>query len=144
MQCYKHKNPILIVEDQADLLECLAMTLECFGYMVLKAYDGIEALEILRNHAVDLILSDIAMPRMNGYELCQYVRENPDWGHIPFVFLTGWMLESDPTASQANVGATACLMKPIQPEVLLQAIHERLDYCACAMMASAPSFVPSQ
>ena len=68
---------ILVVDDQPEILENLALVLELEGYQVLTASDGVEALGVLESRPVDLILADIAMPRMNGYQLYGRVRENP-------------------------------------------------------------------
>ncbi|MGD8737233.1 MAG: response regulator, partial [Anaerolineae bacterium] len=65
---------ILVVDDQPEILENLALVLEAEGYHVVTAADGLEALKALEATAVDLILADIAMPRLNGYQLYERVR----------------------------------------------------------------------
>ena len=86
---------ILVADDQQDLLAMISLTLQAADYTVIAAGDGLDALAILKSQAVDLILADIAMPRMNGYQLYQRVRENADWHMIPFIFLTARALDSD-------------------------------------------------
>src|SRR5215217_9197058 len=86
---------ILVADDQPELQAMLSLTLESAGFQVLRAGDGLEALAILQTHTVDLILADIAMPRMNGYQLYQRVREHAHWLAIPFLFLTARSLDSD-------------------------------------------------
>ena len=71
---------ILVADDQPDLVAMISLTLESAGFQVLRSGDGLEALAILQAQTVDLILADIAMPRMNGYQLYQRARENPHWG----------------------------------------------------------------
>jgi DNA-binding response OmpR family regulator len=116
---------ILVVDDQPDLVENIKLTLEAADYAVLTAADGIEALEVLPSQQIDLILADIAMPRMNGYQLYERVRGNPQWVTIPFIFLTARALDSDIRYGK-ELGADDYLTKPIQPEDLLAAVQGRL------------------
>jgi DNA-binding response OmpR family regulator len=116
---------ILVVDDQPALLENLALVLELEGYEVLKARDGVEALAVLESRLVDLILADIAMPRMNGYQLYERVRRDPRCVTVPFVFLTARALDSDIRFGK-ELGVDDYLTKPIQPEDLLAAVHGRL------------------
>jgi DNA-binding response OmpR family regulator len=116
---------ILIVDDQPEILENIELILSIEGYRVLAAADGPEALDLLQGHAVDLILADIAMPRMNGYQLFERVRENPQWIPIPFLFLSARAMDSDIRYGK-ELGADDYLTKPIQPEDLLAAVQGRL------------------
>ena len=116
---------ILVVDDQLDILDNIGLALEAEGYRVLTATDGVEALDVLQSQPVDLILADIAMPRMNGYQLCERVWKNPQWVAIPFVFLTARALDSDIRYGKA-LGVDDYLTKPIQPEDLLAAVRGRL------------------
>ena len=86
---------ILLVEDNLDLLDNLSLTLEGAGYRTLTAGNGLEALAVLHAQPVDLILSDINMPNIEGYQLYKLVRENHRWATIPFLFLTGCKFMSD-------------------------------------------------
>ena len=116
---------ILVVDDQPDLLENISLTLESAGHQVLTAGDGVEALAVLQSQPVDLILADIAMPRMNGYQLYERVRENVQWVAIPFLFLTARAMDSDIRYGK-ELGSDDYLIKPIQPEDLLAAVQGRL------------------
>ena len=116
---------ILVVDDQPDLLEAISLTLELAGHQVLTAGDGVDALAVLQSQPVDLILADIAMPRMNGYQLYERARENAQWVAIPFLFLTARAMDSDIRYGK-ELGADDYLTKPIQPEDLLAAVHGRL------------------
>ncbi len=119
------KETILVVDDQPELLENIALTLEAAGYAVATAQDGAQALELLSNTPPDLILADIAMPQLNGYQLFERVRENPDWVAIPFLFLTARALDSDIRYGK-ELGADDYLTKPIQPEDLLAVVRGKL------------------
>jgi DNA-binding response OmpR family regulator len=116
---------ILIVDDQPDLLSGLALTLDAAGYCVVVANDGTEALTMLQTKQVDLILADIAMPHMNGYQLYERVRENTAWISIPFLFLTARAMDSDIRYGK-QLGVDDYLTKPIQPEDLLAAVEGKL------------------
>lgn len=117
---------ILVVDDQPALRASIGLTLELAGYGVAMASDGVEAIEVLQARQVDLIIADIAMPRMDGLVLCQHVRAHPHWGALPFLFLTARAPENEP-GDQAYAGSTAYLLKPIQPEDLLSAIQHYLE-----------------
>jgi len=116
---------ILVVDDQPAILENVKLALEAAGHCVLTASDGVEALSVLRARPVNLILADIAMPRMNGYQLYERVRENPQWMTIPFVFLTARAMDSDIRYGK-ELGVNDYLTKPIQPEDLLAAVQGKL------------------
>jgi DNA-binding response OmpR family regulator len=116
---------ILVVEDDRGVMICIMQILDKVGYHVLTAKDGIEALTTLRSHAVDLILTDIGMPRMNGYQLYEHVIENPQWMMIPFIFLTARALDSDIRYAK-ELGVDDYLTKPFTPEDLLAAVRGKL------------------
>jgi DNA-binding response OmpR family regulator len=116
---------ILVVDDEPRLREGIRLTLEAAGYQVLTAADGIEALAVLGSQPVDLILADIAMPRMNGYQMYERVRENPEWTAIPFVFLTARAMDSDVRYGK-ELGADDYLTKPIEADDMLAVIRGKL------------------
>jgi DNA-binding response OmpR family regulator len=129
---------ILVVDDQPEILDNLELLLEAEGFQVLTARDGIEALALLQSQPVDLILADIAMPRMNGYQLHERVRENPQWVAVPFLFLTARALDSDIRYGR-ELGVDGYLTKPIQPEDLLATVQGRLRRAQqLAQMAHQP------
>ena len=131
---------ILVVDDQPEILENLALVLELEGYRVLTAGDGVEALTVMEAETVDLILADIAMPRLNGYQLYKRVRDNPRWVTIPFIFLTARAMDSDVRYGK-ELGVDDYLTKPIEPEDLLAAVHGRLRR-AQQLMEAASHFSP--
>lgn len=120
------ETTILIVDDHRELLSSLQLTCELAGYRSVTTRDGAEALAILQSQPVDLIISDIAMPGMNGYQLYERIRANPDWLMIPFIFLTARALDSDVRFGK-ELGVDDYLTKPIQPEDLLAAVRGRLQ-----------------
>jgi DNA-binding response OmpR family regulator len=116
---------ILVAEDQPAMLKNIQVALEMSGYCVLTASDGVEALAILEAQPVDLILADIAMPRMNGYQLYERVRQNPQWVTIPFIFVTARAMDSDIRYGK-ELGVDDYLTKPIQLEDLLATVQGKL------------------
>ncbi|NIV30416.1 MAG: response regulator, partial [Anaerolineae bacterium] len=80
---------ILVVEDEEAILEIITFFLQDEGYQVLQALNGEAALSLLESARPDLIISDIRMPGIDGFALCEEVRANPDFGQLPFIFLTG-------------------------------------------------------
>jgi DNA-binding response OmpR family regulator len=119
------KEVILVVDDEEPLREYITQCLDSDEYHVLIAKNGVEALAILQAQPVDLILADIAMPRMNGYQLYEHVVENPKWVAIPFIFLTGRALDSDIRYAK-ELGVDDYLTKPFMPDDLLAAVRGKL------------------
>ena len=74
---YRDMKKILVVDDEAEIVELISMVLEDGDYFVLSAYDGEQALEIVREERPDLVLSDVMMPRLDGRELCKRIRSDP-------------------------------------------------------------------
>jgi DNA-binding response OmpR family regulator len=86
---------ILIVDDSAVVVEAVRDALEKDGFNVLTAGDGIEALDLVKQHAFDLILLDIDMPRMNGYQLCKLLKRDEKFKNIPVIMLTAKSSDAD-------------------------------------------------
>ena len=128
---------ILVVDDHDDLLENLALALEAEGYQVLTARDGLEALVKMENSQVDLIIADIAMPKMNGYQLFDKIRENPAWVRIPYLLLSARAMDSDVRYGK-ELGVDDYLIKPIQPEDLLAVVRGKLKRAEQLATAKAP------
>lgn len=116
---------LLVVDDNQDLIDFLRDTMKVHFKQVYTAADGVEALEIVRRYQPDIVVSDVMMPRMNGYELCKQIKENIDISHIPVILLTA----RDDEQSQLHgykIGADGYLTKPFEEEMLLELIRSRL------------------
>jgi CheY-like chemotaxis protein len=112
---------VLIVDDNADSTESLALLLSRRGHEVCAANDGLRAIELGREFRPDLVLLDIGMPGLNGYETCQRIRKQP-WGSgITLVAVTGWGQEQDRRMAR-SVGFDAHLVKPLDLDVLLSLV----------------------
>jgi DNA-binding response OmpR family regulator len=116
---------ILLVDDDPAILEGVVDLLQLYGYNLLTASDGKLALEVMQDYTPDLVISDIMMPEMDGYEFYEAVRSRPEWVPIPFIFLTARGQQVDIRRGQ-SLGADAYLVKPFEPEDLLIAIDARL------------------
>lgn len=106
----KIKPIILIIEDDADLNEFIAMGLS-HDYQVIRSFNGKEALEKAEEQIPDLILSDIMMPEMDGFEFCNAIRKTPGTSHIPIIFLTAMTMQEDETRG-LQLGAVDYIFKP--------------------------------
>lgn len=120
------QETILIVEDNPVLREGLQEMLELEGFSVQTAANGREGLEKMAERSPDLILSDIAMPEIDGYQLFKAVRERPEWVTIPFVFLTARGEKEDVLAGK-DLGAEDYLVKPVTREDLITVVNSRLE-----------------
>ncbi len=116
---------ILVVEDEMDIRMSLQDMLENEGFNVLTAKNGKEGLELSVSKEPDLILSDILMPQMNGYELLKKLQENPNTAATPFIFLTAKVDVKDFRKGMTS-GADDYLMKPFKIDEVLTAINTRL------------------
>jgi DNA-binding NarL/FixJ family response regulator len=116
---------ILVVDDEPAMLQAVAEMLRAHEFHVLTAEDGLQALQVLGEQSPDLIITDIMMPRMNGYQLHQRVSANPSWIWIPFLFLSGKSDEADLRFGK-ELGVDDYLTKPVDPEDLLAAVLGRL------------------
>ncbi len=119
------KKRILAVEDHDLLLSAIRDILEVEGYEVRTATDGVDALEQLKTFKPDLIIADISMPRMDGYEFFDAVHANPEWVPIPFVFLTARAEREDRLRGKA-MGAEDYIIKPFDPQELVVVVNSRI------------------
>ncbi len=115
---------ILLVDDEPDILEFLTYNLKAQGYEVITALDGVEALQKLIPKP-DLIILDIMMPKMDGYEVCAKIRENDDYTDMPIVFLTARSSEKDEIKA-LELGAADFIAKPISPSKFIARVKANL------------------
>lgn len=116
---------VLVVDDNPDLTDFLKKSLGEYFKRVLTAADGVEALQLIRSHAPDLVVSDVMMPRMNGYELCKNMKEDITVSHIPIILLTARDDDQSQLTGYKN-GADAYLTKPFEIDMLMELIRNRL------------------
>lgn len=116
---------ILAVDDSTSLRQMVTSALQQAGHDVVEAGDGVEALDRARSTQVDLVLSDVNMPEMDGLSLVRKLRELPEYRYTPVLILT---TESTPEKKQEGreAGATGWLVKPFDPEKLLSTVRRVL------------------
>lgn len=114
---------ILVVDDEVDLVDTLAMRLEDDGYEVLKALDGKEGYEKAQASKPDVIILDLRMPRMDGFQVCRLIKFDESLKDIKVLILTAHSSENDRKACLA-VGADALLAKPYNYAELLQTVSQ--------------------
>ncbi len=133
------KKKILVVEDHNLLLLAIRDILEVEGYEVLTASDGVEGLEVMERVRPDLIIADISMPRMNGYEFYKAARSRPEWVSIPFIFLTAKAEREDRLRGKA-LGVEDYMTKPFDPKELLITVESRIGRAEAIREATEAEF----
>lgn len=116
---------VLIADDEPNIVISLEFLLEQAGYRVLVAHDGQEALEAIERQPPDLVLLDVMLPRLSGFDVCQKIRENPQWQHMRIVMLTAKGREVEVSKGLA-LGANAYITKPFSTQELLAEIGAQL------------------
>jgi CheY-like chemotaxis protein len=117
---------LLVVEDIPDILRLLDATLKFKGYRVVTAPNGQEALEAIQRERPALIITDILMPKMDGFSLVHRLRINPETRDIPVVFLTATYVAPEDKAFALTIGVNRFIEKPVDFEQFLPAIEEIL------------------
>jgi signal transduction histidine kinase len=118
---------ILSVDDRSDNLYLLETMLRGAGYEVVSAGNGIDALQRLEEQPFDLIISDILMPRMDGFELCHQVKSNPAFQNVPFIFYTATYTDKKDEELGLSLGAMRFIIKPLEPEKFVAMIKDALE-----------------
>ena len=116
---------ILIVEDQEDNRKILRDLLRSAGYEPLEAVTGEEGLTLAETHRPDLILMDIQLPGLDGYEATRRIKANPALRHIPVIAVTSYALSGDDVKAR-EAGCDAYVTKPFSPRALLATIRQYL------------------
>jgi CheY-like chemotaxis protein len=119
-------GPILVVEDVPNVLELLDVTLRFKGYPVITARNGAEALEQIKKEPPALVITDILMPKMDGYALAHRLRSNPQTRHIPLIFLSATYVTPEDKQFAISIGAVRFIEKPIDTEEFLLTVAELL------------------
>jgi DNA-binding NarL/FixJ family response regulator len=129
---------ILVVDDRPSNRQLLTTLLGYGGHRLLEAGNGVEALYQLHEHRPDLLITDILMPTMDGYELVQQLRADPELADIPVIFHTASYSATEARALAVSCGVQHVLPKPCEPEILLQVISEALGTGTPAPIPSLP------
>ena len=117
---------ILIAEDEPDIRELVAFMLRFAGYEVMAASNGEEAVQAAAREVPDLVLLDVRMPRMTGYDACRIMKANPDLHDVPIVFLSAKGQEAE-IQSGLEAGAEEYLLNPFSPDELTNRVRTILS-----------------
>ena len=117
---------ILMVEDTEDNRQIIRDLMESVGYDLIEAEDGAAGVAMATEHRPDLILMDIQLPVMDGYEACRRIKADPELRHIPIIAVTSYALSGDETKTKA-AGCDGYVAKPFSPRQLLAKMNEFLD-----------------
>ena len=116
---------ILVAEDEPDIRDLIKISLEFCEFEVVSVTDGVEAVETAKNDSFDLILLDVRMPRLTGYEACRQLRAMDGMQNIPIVFLSAKGQESE-VRSSLDAGADRYINKPFIPSELAEKLQQIL------------------
>ena len=120
---------ILVAEDDTDIRELIVLTLQFNGFGVVQAEDGQQAVDIAAAGDIDLILMDVRMPRMTGFQACEKLKTIESTKDIPVIFLSAKGQESE-IATGLQAGAADYLLKPFAPDELIKTIKRVLKESA--------------
>jgi two-component system chemotaxis response regulator CheY len=117
------KKKALTVDDSKTMRDMVSFTLQGAGFDVIEAEDGKHAIEVLNNQKVDVVITDLNMPNMNGIELVRNLRANSNYKFTPILMLT---TESEGSKKEEGklAGATGWIVKPFNPEKLIQVVNK--------------------
>jgi DNA-binding response OmpR family regulator len=120
------RRKVLIADDEPNIVTALDFLLRRSGYDVRVASTGEEALALVESYGPDVVLLDIMMPQKSGYEVCQRMRERPEWRHIKIVMLSAKGREAE-VSKGLSLGADLYITKPFSTEELIAAINGFFD-----------------
>jgi two-component system chemotaxis response regulator CheY len=120
------KKNILVADDSPTIRKFVSFTLSARGYKIISACDGMEALEKLPSEEIDLIITDLNMPNVDGFELIRTVRGNDDYESIPIIILSSLGSEND-VDEGLNCGANSYLKKPFDPNRIAYEVSKYLN-----------------
>jgi len=127
-------GPILIVEDIPNILELLDITLRFKGYPTITARNGQEALERIAQQHPALVITDILMPRLDGFALVHHLRIDPETSNVPIIFLSATYVTPEDKAFALSLGAVRFLEKPVDTEEFLLTVAEVLTESPAAAL----------
>lgn len=119
------KRKVLIADDEPNIVTALEFLLKRAGYEVRTATNGEEALALVESYRPDLVLIDVMMPGKSGYEVCQKMRERPEWQHIKIVMVTAKGREAE-VSKGLSLGADLYVTKPFSTQELIAAVDRLL------------------
>ncbi len=119
---------VLLVEDDPDTREMYAVFLGCAGYCVVEAANGSDGLDAARHSSPDIVITDLAMPVMDGFDLMRELRARADTRSVPIIAVTGHGVPATPDLAR-KAGCCCLFTKPFLPDALLDIVRSMLDGC---------------
>ena len=135
---------ILVVDDMEDFLYMVETILKENGYEVVTAKDGLEALDKLKEESIDMIISDILMPRMDGFQFCRECKKDPHLKEIPFIFYSATYTNKKDEEFALSLGAEKYIRKPTELKVLLDSIEEVIKKHKKGVLVTPPKPVKEE
>lgn len=123
----KSEKQILIVDDEPNIVVAIEFLLKKEGYQTQTASNGEEALLEMKRHKPDLVILDVMMPGLNGFDTAKSIRDNPEWEDLHIIFLTAKSTPADKAFGYSS-GAEIYLTKPFDNEELVTTIQETLEF----------------
>jgi len=120
------KKKILIVDDEADLVGILEVQLQSMGYSTITAEDGEVGIEMVKLETPDIILLDVMMPKLDGYQVCKLLKNDQTYAHIPIIMLTARAQAQDIQKGK-DAGANDYMTKPFDNKILMEKIQKLLS-----------------
>jgi len=120
------KKVILIADDSPTIRKFITISLKMNGFDILSASDGMEALELLPKKKIDLVITDLNMPNVDGFELIKTIRENSEYKEVPIIILSSLDRKED-IQKGLSYGADSYLIKPFNQKVVLYEISKYIN-----------------
>lgn len=120
------KKVILVADDSATIRKFVSFSLTTKGFEIISVADGMEALEKLPQMNVDLVITDLNMPNVDGFELIKCIRENEEYSNIPIIILSS-LSSQDEVNRGLSIGANSYLIKPFDPSRILYEVSKYLN-----------------
>jgi len=118
---------ILVVDDEPDILRVVVKIMQARGHTVVTATDGARALETADHESPDVVILDVNLPKMDGFEVCRRLKSGDDTKHIPIVMMTAAYVSVDDADKGTALGADEYVVKPFLREVLVHNVERLLD-----------------
>lgn len=121
------RKKILVVDDEISILKFMNNYLTKAGYEVYIASNGLEGIDLAKSHNVDLIITDVKMPIMNGFRLIQELKSDPAYRSIPIIVITGYTIEEEDRKNAEKYGVADYFTKPFEAADILKVVRKYLE-----------------
>lgn len=120
------KKVVLIADDSPTIRKFVSFSLTMQGFEVIAACDGMEAMELIPGHKIDLIITDLNMPNMDGFELIKTIRQNAEYEDVPIIILSS-LAGSEEIEKGMSIGANSYMVKPFDPKRIQYEVAKYLN-----------------